>query len=150
MSLSLGWKIQSGPYWLKIGPHGILEVLILNQDLDFWNSNPFLSTFGPRKSKFSIFPENWHTWYLNDVDSYSNILKPKSILGQIWAKKIEVVHFAWKLALVVYRGCWFLFWHYFSQFPTLNPLSILTENWHIWYIKDADSYSEISFWNIQP
>ena len=33
-------KIKSCPFWLKIGPHGILEVLIPKPDLDFWNSDP--------------------------------------------------------------------------------------------------------------
>ena len=33
-------KIQSCLFFLKIGTHGILEVLIPNPWLDFWNSNP--------------------------------------------------------------------------------------------------------------
>ena len=100
----------------KIGKHGILEVLIPNPDLDFWNSdpkiqfwanfgrksqscsfclkigthsisrmlilittfsefpiqNPFLGKFGPKKSKLSVLPENWHTWYLEDADFSSD------------------------------------------------------------------------------
>ena len=40
ISPNLGWKIQSCPFWLKIGSHGILEVPIPNPDLDFWNFNP--------------------------------------------------------------------------------------------------------------
>ena len=39
ISPNLGRKIQSCPFWLKIGSHGILEVLILNPDLDFRNSD---------------------------------------------------------------------------------------------------------------
>ena len=42
---------------------------------------------------------------------------------------------------MVYRGCWFLFWQYFFDLPTLNPflgklglkkskLFVLPENWH--------------------
>ena len=57
------------------------------------------------------------------------------------------------------RRCWFLFRHYFSQFPTLNPfldkfgsknskLFILTKNWHTWYIRDADSYSDNIFFEL--
>ena len=53
-----------------------LKALISNADLGFWNSDtkigldldPFLGKFGPKKS-----PENWHTWYLEDVNSYFNI-----------------------------------------------------------------------------
>ena len=40
ISLNLSWKIQSCSIWLKIGTLGILEVLIPNLDVDFWNSNP--------------------------------------------------------------------------------------------------------------
>ena len=40
ISPNLGQKIKSCSFWLKIGAHGILEALIPNPDLDFWNSNP--------------------------------------------------------------------------------------------------------------
>ena len=170
ISPNLGRKIQSCPFWLKIGSHGILEVLIPNPDLDFWNSNPkihfwanlgpksktcqfclkigthvisrmlilfprklilvlvlvfwisyqksILSKFGPKKSKFSILPENWHIWYLKEADSCSgssflNFLS-KIHFGQVWAKKVKVVRFFWKLRRMVSRGCWFLFQHLFS------------------------------------
>ena len=62
--------------WLKIGTYGTLEVLILNLDLDFGNSDPkiqFWANLGQKKSKLSILPENWHTWCLEDADSYSDI-----------------------------------------------------------------------------
>ena len=92
-----------------------------NQDLVFWNlepKNPFLGKFGPKKSNFSVLPENWPTWYLEDVDSYSKIsflnLQP-----------------------------WIHFWINLGQ--KKSKLSILTENWHTEYLKDADSYSVISF-----
>ena len=81
------------------------------------------------------------------------ISKPKSIFGQIRIEKLKVVQFGWKLAHRVSRQCWFLFQHYVSKFPTLNPfldkfgpknskLFILTENWHTRYIEDVDSYSD--------
>ena len=50
------------------------------------------------------------------------IFNPKSIFGKIWIKLVKVVQFGWKLAHRVSRRCWFLFWHYFSQFPTLNHI----------------------------
>ena len=40
ISPNTGRKIESCSFWLKIGTHGILEVLILDSDLDFWNSEP--------------------------------------------------------------------------------------------------------------
>ena len=76
ISPNLGWKIQSCPFWLKIGSHGILEVLIPNPDLDFWNFDPkiyFLGKFVPKKSKLSVLSESWYTWYLEDANSYSKI-----------------------------------------------------------------------------
>ena len=30
--------------------------------------------FGPKKSKLSVLPENWHIWYLEYADSYSDIV----------------------------------------------------------------------------
>ena len=37
------------------------------------------------------------------------ISNPKSIFGQIWAKKVKVVRFDKKLIHMVSQGCWFLF-----------------------------------------
>ena len=37
ISPNFGRKIKSCPFWMKIGRHGILEVLIPNPNLDFWN-----------------------------------------------------------------------------------------------------------------
>ena len=51
ISPNLGQKIKSCPFWLKIGTHGILEVLIPNPDLDFWNSDlkiHFWANLGPK------------------------------------------------------------------------------------------------------
>ena len=69
ISPNLGRKIQSCPFWLKIDSQVMLEVLILNPD----PQNSFLGKFGLKKWKFSVLSENWHTWYLKDADSYSNI-----------------------------------------------------------------------------
>ena len=41
--------------------------------LKFGPQNPFSCQFGPKLSKLSVLPENLHTWYLDDVDSDSNI-----------------------------------------------------------------------------
>ena len=39
----------------------------------FWPQGSFLGKFGPKKWKLLVFLENWHIWYLEDVDFYSNI-----------------------------------------------------------------------------
>ena len=77
ISPNLGRKIKSCPFWLKISTHGILEVFTLNQDLDFWNSNPKIHFQNP-KSKI-----------------------------QICAQKFKAVCFVWKLVHIVSQGCWF-------------------------------------------
>ena len=117
-------KIPSCLSWLKIGSLGNLEELIPNPDLAFLNSYPkihFLANLG---------------------------------------RKVKVISFAWKSLHMLSGGSWFLFQHYFSELATLNPFlgkfgpksskfSILTENWHIGYLEDADSYCDISFLNFQ-
>ena len=48
---NLGQKIKSCLFWLKIGTHGISELLIPNPDLDFGNSDPknhFWANLGPK------------------------------------------------------------------------------------------------------
>ena len=123
---NLSHKIQSCPFWMRIGSHGILEVLIPNLDLDFWNSDPqnlFLGKFGPKKIKLSALSENRHTWYLKDADFYSNI----SFL-KFWSQSPFLSKFG----------------------PKKSKLSVLSENWHTWYLKNADSYSNISFLKFWP
>ena len=51
ISPNLCQKSKTCPFWLKIGTHGILEMLIPNPDLDFWNSDPkihFWANLGPK------------------------------------------------------------------------------------------------------
>ena len=124
ISPNLGWKIQRRPFWLKMGTHGILEVLIPNQGLDFWNSDPkihFWANLG-RKSQSCYFCLKIGTNGISRmlVDSYSNIsflnFQPKS-----WGK--------------------------FG--PKKSKSSVLPEKWHTWYLEDADSYSDISFLNFK-
>ena len=71
ISPSLGRKIKSRPFWLKIGTHGILELLIPNPDLDFRNSDPKIH-FWANLSK-SVLSESWCTQYLKNADSKSRL-----------------------------------------------------------------------------
>ena len=121
---NLGRKIQSWLFWQKIDTDGILVVLIPNLDLNLWNSDPkiqYLGKFGQENSKFSVLPKNctngiWRILILISTLVFW-IYNPKSILGQIWAKK--------------------------------SKLSDLHENWHLRFLEDADSYSDISFLNFK-
>ena len=100
ISSNLGQKIKSYPFWLKISTHGILEVLIPNPDLDFWNSDPkihFWANLGPKIqscpfclkigthgiSRMLILIPTLVLWISNF----------KFLFGQIWTKKVKVVHF---------------------------------------------------------
>ena len=97
---NFGQRSQSCLFCLKIGTHCILRMLILIPTLVFWisNSNFIFGQIWAKKVKVVCF--NWKLAH---------------------TKKLKVVQFGWKLAHRVSRRCWFLFRHYFSQFPTLNP-----------------------------
>ena len=112
ISPNLGRKIKSCPFWLKIGTHGILEVS--NPDLDFWNSDPkihFWANLGPKIqscpfclkigapsiSRMLILIPTLVFWISN----------PNFLFGQIWAKKVKVVRFNWKLTHMVSWKCRF-------------------------------------------
>ena len=116
ISPRFGQKIKSCSFWLKIGTHGILEVLIPNPDLDFWNSDPKIHFWAnlDRKSQsclvwLKIGTQSVSTMLILIPTLFFSVSNPKSFFGQIWAEKFKVVHFDWKLAHMVYRGCWFLF-----------------------------------------
>ena len=98
ISPNLGRKIKSCPFWLKIGTHGILEVLISNPDLDFWNSDPkihFWANLGPKSQRYPFFLKIG-THGISRIA----ILIPtlafwisnfKFLLAQILARKVKVV-----------------------------------------------------------
>ena len=114
ISPNLGRKIQNCSLWLKTGLHGILEVLIPNPDLNFWNSDPEINFWVNLGRKTKKFP------FCLKIDTLGIwrilIFIPKldvwiSIFGQIWVEKFKVVCFAQTFAQRVSRGCWFLFRH---------------------------------------
>ena len=58
ISPNLGRKIRSYPFWLKISTLGILDVLIPNPDLDYWNSDPkiyFCTSLGPKVQSYPFY-----------------------------------------------------------------------------------------------
>ena len=107
---NLGPKIQSCPFCLKIGAHSISRMLIPNPDLDFWNFDPkiyFWANLGQKiescrfclkiVTKMLILILTLIFWISN-----SNFL-----FGQIWAKKVKVLRFNWKLTHMVSWKCRF-------------------------------------------
>ena len=131
----LGPKIQSCLFCLQSGTHGISRMLILIPTSVFWISNPKI-----------------HFW--------ANLgQKVKSFFQ---TKKVKVVSFSWKLALMVFRGCRFwvkmqsLVFSISNQESVLgkfrlkkSKLSVLPENWHTWYHEDANYYFNICFLNFK-
>ena len=83
--------------------------------LKFGTQNPFLGKFGPKSQsyQFCLKIGTYGIWRMLILipTLVSRICNPKSIFGQIWAKKFKVVHFDWKLAHRVSRGCWLLLLH---------------------------------------
>ena len=73
ISPNLGQKIECCPFWLKIGTPDILEVLIQNPELDFWNSDPKIHFWA---KMFQGCLSIWRMLILNP-DFWAN-LDPKS------------------------------------------------------------------------
>ena len=111
-----GHETQSYLLFLKIGAHSISGMLIPNPDLDFWISDPkihFWAHLRPKSQRYSFCLKTG-----THGISRMKILIPtlvfwisnfKFLLGQIWTKKVKVVHFTWKFAHFVSWGRGFLF-----------------------------------------
>ena len=77
----------------------------------FWNFDPkihFWANFG-RKSQICLFCLEIGIYDISRILILIPTLvfwisNPKSILGEIWAKKVKFVCFVWKLAFMVSRG----------------------------------------------
>ena len=140
ISPNLGRKIKSCPFWLKIGTHGILEVLIPNPDFNFWNSNPkihFWANLGPKIRSCSfclkigahsisrmqiLNPElqfwnsnpKTHFWENFGWKSQSCLLFLKIGMYSILTMLILIPTFNLILVFSNFKpkswGCWFLFW----------------------------------------
>ena len=118
-------KIKSCPFRLKIGTHGILEVLIGNPDLDFWNSNPkihFWANLGPEIPSCPFCLKI-------GTHSISKMLIPNPVID-FWNSVPKIC-----------------FWEYIG--PENSKLFVLSENWYTWNLEDADSYWNISFLNFK-
>ena len=117
ISPNLDQKMKSSLFWLKIGTHGILRVLIPNPDIDFWDSHHkiyFWANLGP-KSQRCLFCLKIGTHGISRmviliptlVFWISNL---NFLFGQIWNKKVKVVHFNRKLAQMASWKCRFQIW----------------------------------------
>ena len=116
ISPNLGQKIKSCPFWLKIGTHGILEVLIPNPDLDFWNSDPkihFWANLGSKSKSCQFCLKNGTHGISRMLILITTlvfwIFNSKYLFGKPGSKKVKFVCFALKLSQMVCFGSWFLF-----------------------------------------
>ena len=112
-------------FWLKIGTHGMLEMLIPDPDLYFWNSNSkidFWANLGQKSQSCSFSLKIGTHGILRILILILTltfwISNPKSVFGQIWAEKTK--------------------------------LSILSSNWHTFYLGGADSVFGLRFLKFWP
>ena len=125
ISPSLGRKVKSYPFLLKICTHCILEVLNPNADLDFWNSNPkihFWTNLGPKIKKCSFCLKI-------GAHGISRTLIPNPDLD-FWNCDPKT--------------------HFWANFGGKSQmLFVFLENRHAWHLDNADSYPKVSFLNCQ-
>ena len=100
ISPNLDRKNKSCSFWLKIGTQGILEVLIPNPDLDFWNFDSkihFWANLGPKIKScpfgLKIGTHGISSMLILIATLVFWISNPNFLFGQIWAKKVKVVRF---------------------------------------------------------
>ena len=145
ISPNLDRKIKSCSFWKIIGTHDILEVLIPNRELDFWNSDPKIHfwTNLDRKIQSCPFCLKIGTHSISrmlitnpDLDFWK--FDPKIHFWANLGPKIQSCPF-WKLVHIVSQGCWFRIQTLKSlpQNPVLgkfgpkhSKLSILFANWY--------------------
>ena len=114
---NFGRKSQSCAFFLKIGTRGIWTMLILIATLVFWISDPksiLWANFDQKSQScpvwLQIATQSVWTMLILIPTLFFSVSNPKFFFGQIWAEKFKAVYFDWRLAHMVYRGCWFLFW----------------------------------------
>ena len=126
-----------------------------------------MDKFGSKKSKLSILPENWQTWYLRMLIIIAILFfwisYPKSIFGQIWAKKSKLsilpenCHTCYlRAAASKCRLRFFKFWPQNSILGRIglkkSQFSVLPDNSHTWYlilnlkVDFQNSNPKIHFW----
>ena len=172
ISPNLDQKIKSYPFWLKIGTHGIVEVLISNSDLDFWSSYPkinFWANFGPKiQSRLFCRKIGAHSILRMQIRIPHLVFwnsNPKTHFCANFGQKSQSCSFFLKIGMHGILTMLILI-------PTLvfwiaNPKSIFGQIWtekvkvvcfawnlanlhiHTQYLEDVDSYSDISFLKFQ-
>ena len=124
ISPNLDQKTQSYTFWPKIGSYGILEVLIPNRELDIWNSDPKIHFCANLSQKSQSCP---FCLKIDTHDISSMLIFISTLVFWISNPKLILGKFG----------------------PRKWKLSVLSENWYLWRLEDADTYSDISLLNFQ-
>ena len=90
----------------------LILIPTFQQFSEFPTLNPFLGKFRPKKSKLSVLPENWQSWYLEDGDSYFNItflnFQPKTDFWANLGQKTQSCPFCLKIGTNDISRMWIL------------------------------------------
>ena len=78
----------------------------------------------------SILTENWHAWFIGDVDSESRLrflkFRPQNLfLGKFGSKNSKL----WKLVHIESQGCWFQIQIYIFEIPTPKFIGFQIHFW---------------------
>ena len=144
---NLGQKSQSCLFCLKVCIHGISRMLILISTFVFLISN-WKSIFWPNLGQKS------------QICSFFWISTLNFLFGQIWAKKVKVARFNWKLGHMASWKCRFRIRTYIFEIPTRKSifgqiwpkkwkLFVLPQDWYTCYLEVVNSCCNISFLNFE-
>ena len=90
----------------------LILIPTFQQFSEFPTLNSFLGKFRPKKSKLSVLPENWQSWYLEDGDSYFNItflnFQPKTDFWANLGQKTQSCPFCLKIGTNDISRMWIL------------------------------------------
>ena len=116
--------------------------------LKFQSQNPFMGKFWPKKSKLCVFLKIGTRGILTILILIETLVfwisDPKSIFWANFDQKSQSCPVWLQIGTQIV-------WAILDKFGLKNSkLFILTEDWHTWYIEDADFYSDNSFMNCQP
>ena len=168
----LDMTFKTYPFWLKVGTHGMLEVLIPNPDLDFWNCDPkihFWANLGPKIQSCSLClkigaPSISGMQIPNpDLDFWN--FEPKTHFSAnfgwisqscLFLLKIGTHGILAMLILIPTLVFWIANTKSISGQIWTEKVKVLCFAWnlahpqiHTQYLEDVDSYSEISFLKFQ-
>ena len=164
VSPNVGQKVKSCPFWLKIGTHDTLEVLIPNPDLDLRNFDPkihFWANLAPKiqrcpfclkvgthsTSRMLIPNPDLDFWNFDPRIHFWENLDPKNQSCPFFLK-IGTHGISRMLILIPTLILWIFINFLLGTFGPKKSI-VLPKGWHTWYLEYADSYFNICFLNFK-